>query len=689
MKPEAESRSFGGATGRQSPVRRLLSRYAPVTLSRVRLSARASGRQGLREMSILSFARLAVAGVRPEAPAAEVSSPGKGEFSKWAPVAASGAILVALGLWILSLQSVDLNRINDYGLVSVLPPLFYCALIVLTLSFVVALRARRLSPVVLALHIGALIVMIHATPQILYPTVRYSWIYVHIGIVDYIMRHGTVNPNIGYLDIYHNFPGFFALGALFTESMGLKSALDFAGWAPVLMNLLYLGALLFIYKASTPDSRLIWLAIWFFFLANWVGQDTFAPQALGYFFFLVIIGICRRWFNGSTLRPRKHRFLPVLKAHGRWRDVLDRIFPPVQSVEPSGSRFQRAVLLAIILLCYFAIVSSHQLTPYMTLGAVAGLVVIRRCGVRSLPIAMALMAIAWLVGPAEPYVHRNTAQLFGSFGAAAGNVQGSLKNVSAVPAGQRFVATAARALSVGIGILALIGAVRSLRSRSWDPALGWLVVAPVPWVVATRYGTEVLFRVFYFSLPFLAFYAAAAVYPHIRSGRSLRASIFSVCVSAFLLASLLVTYYGQEEMNYFPSGEFAAAKYVMNDTPARSHIVTVTWNFQLLFHNYERNDYVRINDLSQRGGIVRDPIPNLIRFMSSGSYAASYMYFNRGQELQAYLTGSSDPADYRRIERAVAHSRRFKLVYHNRDASIYKLVSASRQVRPVRSKLGG
>ena len=100
-----------------------------------------------------------------------------------------------------------------------------------------------------------------------------------------------------YMNAYHNWPGFFALGALLTEVAGFNSALSFASWAPLFFNLIDLGALLLILRACTTDRRLIWLSVWFFYLTNWVGQDYFSPQGLNFFFYLVIMAILLQWFK--------------------------------------------------------------------------------------------------------------------------------------------------------------------------------------------------------------------------------------------------------------------------------------------------------------------------------------------------------------------------------------------------------
>src|SRR5207253_4125007 len=103
----------------------------------------------------------------------------------------------------------------------------------------VPLRAPRVRQSAPALHPAALVPVVHGTPAIAYGTLRYSWAWKHIGIVDYIQRHGSVNPDIGFLDAYHNWPGFFALAALVTRLGGWHDAIGIATWAPVFFELLF------------------------------------------------------------------------------------------------------------------------------------------------------------------------------------------------------------------------------------------------------------------------------------------------------------------------------------------------------------------------------------------------------------------------------------------------------------------
>jgi len=131
------------------------------------------------------------------------------------------ALIGAAILWALSLPGLDMRQMNDLGLVSVLPPVYFAALALLSASFALAVNSRKTPGWLLFLHVVLLILIIHGTPALTYETLRYGWAWNHVGVTDYILKFGRVDPNITYesgLKIYHNWPGFFALGALFTAA---------------------------------------------------------------------------------------------------------------------------------------------------------------------------------------------------------------------------------------------------------------------------------------------------------------------------------------------------------------------------------------------------------------------------------------------------------------------------------------
>lgn len=211
----------------------------------------------------------------------------------WTNVISPLLAIAALALFFTSLGAIDIRRIDDLGLISVLPPAVYGALLLLTVGFCLTLYRSR-SELLLWSYCVALVVMLFGITSFIEPVPRFAATWKHIGIIEYIMRYGSVDPSI---DAYFNWPGFFIFGAFFNDLAGFKSALDYAAWAPVLFNLLYLAPLVLLLDALSRDRRLVWLGVWLFYLTNWVGQDYFSPQGLDFFLGLVILAVLVRWFR--------------------------------------------------------------------------------------------------------------------------------------------------------------------------------------------------------------------------------------------------------------------------------------------------------------------------------------------------------------------------------------------------------
>ena len=123
--------------------------------------------------------------------------------------------LGAFLLWLASLSSVDLSRMNDLGLISVFSPVTFIALAMMLISFALSLRQPK-TPVLL-LHLLLLIFMLYGVTTLVEQAPRFSVLYRHAGYTEYIMRTSTVDPG---LDAYFNWPGFFVLVAFVTKLSG-------------------------------------------------------------------------------------------------------------------------------------------------------------------------------------------------------------------------------------------------------------------------------------------------------------------------------------------------------------------------------------------------------------------------------------------------------------------------------------
>ena len=266
-------------------------------------------------------------------PSGDRAAPAEGSRARrarhWAGSSAlvpwAGLALSAL-LWGVSLQQVDVAKVASagLGLVPSLPVTFWAALVVLTLSFCAAVGRRVNGCPVMTGHLVALAVILHATPAILYGTLRYSWAWKHIGVIDYIAHHGIDFNLGGVLGVYQAWPGFFALNSFLTTAAGQGSALSYASWALPVNDLLWLGPVILIARAFTSDWRFIWTAAWVFELGNWVGQDYFSPQALAFFLYLTVIAVCLRWLWDPRPPARPIRWPLARGEPWRRRDVRSR-----------------------------------------------------------------------------------------------------------------------------------------------------------------------------------------------------------------------------------------------------------------------------------------------------------------------------------------------------------------------------
>ena len=595
---------------------------------------------------------------------------------QWAAITFLG---IALVLWIVSLRHVDLSKMDDLGLVSVLPPAYFGALILLTLGYGFLLSRPKLSETWLLLYNILLILVIHATPNLLYGTLRYSWAWKHVGIVDYIQRYGSVDPTIGLLNIYHNWPGFFASSAFLTQGAGLESALAIAGWAPAFSNLLYLGAILFIFKAMTLDRHLIWFGVWLFFLTSWVGQDYFSPQSLSYFFYLVIIGILLRWFQAkqplfSSIRPLKISWVKTLaeRYHGYHQ--------PARELGREPTRQQRLSLGAMVLLLIFAIVSSHQLTPFILLSAVLALVVFSYCSWRGLPLIIFLMILFWLNLPARTYFYANLKELYETLGQPGFNIGSNLANLSLLSRDQIIVANAGRGLSALIFLAAIAGIFRRLAHNILDMPAILLSVAPLPMLLISSYGGEIIFRVYFFALPFAAFLAAGLVFAGKPRTQDMpdkvpwRTSAIISGMSIVLLVGLLLSYYGKERQYHFTAQEVQAARLIYQNAPANTLLIEGSRDYPSQFLNYENFIYVPLDrepgDTIRR--VLSHPDKVLGEWMADERYSDAYLIITRSQEAYVNAVGAMPDGSLERIEDLLRQSPNFIVVYDSPDAVVFK-----------------
>jgi hypothetical protein len=568
--------------------------------------------------------------VRPPDAAAAVAPPAHGPGARldyWL----AGVPVVAVTVWVASFWGVNPRSMGDLGLVSLFSPLTVAALVVLCLGVLLALH-WNVAEWLLALHMVTFLALIHGTPALLYGTLRYSWSYKHVGIVDYILRAGSVDPEISVGGIYHNWPGFFAGSAVLTDAAGAAEALGIATWAPLAFNLINLVVLRYLFRGLTRNNRLVWLAVWIFFIITWVGQDYFAPQAMAYALYLACIGLLvRRSVTKSTI--------------------------------------------AAFVVMVSAVAASHQITPIMLFIAVTALVLLRRTPGWYLPVITAAVTAAWGLVVARSYTIPGLEEIVTEFGQPVANANETLDKAIVANGSQLIVVWGGRAVVVVATAVALVGAWRSWRARGLGVTAVLLMALPAGLVLVTGFGGEVLFRAFLFAAPFIAFLAAAACLPRDGRGMPLKNLLLTTLLTAVLLPGFLVSYYGKEQQNYFTAAEVEAVAWIDDHARPDSLLVEGSRNYPTQFRNYERFVYVPIDREPEESyaAVLFDPADRLEDWLTDPRYSDAYVLITRSQKIAVDTQRTMPPGSLDRVETALRRSPAFRVAYANSDATVFVL----------------
>ena len=592
-------------------------------------------------------------------------------FSLRPSIVSIGLLGFAVFLWVTSLGSINVRQMDDTGLVSVLPPILLLAFLLQTAGFALAV-SRRPPPIpLLFVHLVLLIVTTYGITSIVYDTPRFAIGWKLAGVMDYIMKTGTVDARI---DAFFNWPGFFILMAFLTKTAGLDSPQILMMWAPVFFNLLYLGPLWMLFRSATADLRLAVLAIWFFYLANWIGQDYLAPQALNFFFFLVCLAILLTWLRGTAGQEkdvppevRNRHFQGTTRRDKLWSRLTNRLSSYEHPAAPSTPA-QRVALLCIILLILMAMVSSHQLTPFFTLSAIIALVLFDRCTVRTLPLILGVMLVTWIFYMATPYVQGHIEQIISPVGAVTVNLDENLTQRFRGSPAHVFINYMRAAMSAGVWALALFGVMRRLRNGYRDSTHMLLALTPFPLLLLQAYGGELLLRSYLFAAPFMAFFGAGLFFPSPLAGRGWQSTVALWIVSFVMLVGFLFTRYGNDRMMYFTDQEVAAIEHLYEIAEPGSQLVAATGTLPWRYQGYRTYRYtmvpslVRTGDLAALGGLMADR-----------QYPVSYLILTRSQQASGELYIGWPPGTWKQFQQALHDSDEFTRIYANDDAEIYGL----------------
>ncbi|MDT0437569.1 MULTISPECIES: lipopolysaccharide biosynthesis protein [Streptomyces] len=574
-----------------------------------------------------------------------------------------GLLAVALLLyWVPAarLGEADLDRMGGLGLISVLPTATLAGAALLVVVFGSLLRLGREHRALLLVTLLATVLSLHALPAVVESEPRFATAWQHLGFLDYIDRTGSAVPD---LDARWSWPGFFAVAAFVARACGVTDLTEVIRWWPTLIELLYLAPLFLLTRALRASWRARWTGIWVFALSSWVGQDYFSPQGFTYLLYLAFVALLLVWFRAP-------------------RVVWTRTRPGEREVEPAERR-QKAVLLAVVIGLFAASVPAHQLTPFVMLGVLTVLVLLRRSELVGLPLLFAVLVIGWLGFMAEPYWSGHFDDLFGGVGGVGGNVSSSVSGrIEGGSPAHKLVLYARVALAGGVLALACWGWLRRRRLRYREVALPVLTFVPFLGFGMQSYGGEMALRVFMFALPGAALLCGLALFPRTGATAGERerdrpglASGVALLTGLLLMGGFLVARWGNEAFERTRPGEVAAMEYVyahddptvrllwLSDDPVNNVTPAMPWGAR----DMERVDYVPTlapSDPALVSGLVkalRDAGPQ--SYLMVGGSQVTYLEMDVGY-----------PATWEsRLLRNLDRRPELEKVMGNKDAAVYAL----------------
>lgn len=577
------------------------------------------------------------------------------------------AVPTSVGLWIWSVVRIDPGRLGAVGLVGALPVTYFVSLGIVALSAVWWLTAERRSPVRLAVHVAALAVFLYGTAPLIYLEPRNVVLFRHVGVVQYIAAHGAVAANV---DIYQEWPGFFALAAWFDRVAGLSSPLPVAAWSELVFGLLACVVVAFALRQVRLGWRERWLALLLFTAANWVDQTFFSPQAMGFVVGVGVVAMALHWFRADVASAwwgrASRRFALVASRLPRLLRTRAGVAPPVDPPAPPASVGVVVAVLGVTA----ALVVAHELSPYIIVLQLGALTLAGRLRPAWLAPAMLAMALLFLA-PRFGFVNREFG-LLSSLGHFFLNLRP--RRVGQPVLGTRLASDATMLLSASVSVLALAGMWRRRRAGRPTATLAVLAVSPLVLAGALSYGAELVWRAYLFSLPWSAALAASAVWR--RAGSRARRMVAPGTALVLLLALFVPSYFGFDNVTTVAPQDVAASRYLTSH--GRPGYVV------LLDHDFPSQLDARYLDFPQIALLDNATVPRAFELNAAAVPAITYyaqagagdghFYFVVSQRMLDYavafgLTPSKSPTA---LEAALDRSPTWQIFYDRDGTRIYE-----------------
>ncbi|MCP2339901.1 hypothetical protein [Actinomadura rupiterrae] len=617
-------------------------------------------------------------------------------------LAAAALLVFGTALFWTPLRHVDLDAINGYGLVSVLPVATFAGAAVIVLSFLLTLALPRPHRVLLVAQILVLIATLHGVAQALEPEARFPTAWQTAGFTEYIGRTHTVSWD---LDARFSTPGFFAFVGFMLKAVGQNNISPLLKWAPPLTDLMYLVPYMLILRVLRATWRAKWFAAWLFIAANWVGQDYLSPQAFAYLLYLFFVAILVNWFrhHDETTQSAGRRRSPetAQRTGGMWR-VYNWLFGPKDPGElpaPNATVRDRTILLCLLFLLILVGTAAHQLTPFLMTASCAGLVLVRRCSLRGLPFIAGVVYAAWVSFMTVGYWSSRKGELFGGLGNVFQNVQqstgGRISQTSPQTADVQQLRIVIAVVVVGLAVLGLL----RRRARGIDDRVALvLLLVPFSSFGLQNYGGEIALRIYFFMLPAACLLVAYLFFPApfdappvrdprvrmrlgwLRAGprRHWPAVAAAAVFSLLLVAGFLTVRYGNEKYEQVRPSDVRAFDVMTQRTKG---VIGVVWmsadNPDLVggtpvmpwsYREFERFNYTPVIANRSDPADLSEIIQRL-REQGPGGFFVTTRSHEDFQVLTAGLSTDFAP----KMRAALAADPRIETVVSDRDAAVYRL----------------
>jgi hypothetical protein len=294
------------------------------------------------------------------------------------------------------------------------------------------------------------------------------------------------------------------------------------------------------------------------------------------------------------------------------------------------------------------------------------------------------MTVSWLFIMARPYMSQNFNSIISDFGNLTSNVPTSV--TSGKVGGDSLYQIIARMrlyMTVLLWFLAFLGGIKRLRQGHQDITYILLAISGFPLIAAQSYGGEMLMRIYLFSEPIMAFFAAALFCENSMSTTTYLRTTFSwrtaaiIAANLILLGSFLFTRYGDERVDYVSYGEWNAAQYLYQIAPAKALIIEAWNDNPLFFENYEKYNIQSLTYLYPEV-VINTNANELTQLFENKNNPNSYIIFTQEQQINATAWHGLPEDSLQRLETGLLQTGKFKLIYRNADAQILQFIGLAR-----------